>query len=84
MGHWNHRVVKRIVREFDEDVEWFGVHEVFYGLPGESEPSWTDEPISVKGESIDELRETLERMLRALDRPIIDDTEKELGTGTPD
>lgn len=74
MGHWNHRVVKRIVKDFDENVEWFGIHEVFYGLADESDASWTEEPISVEGESMDELRETLERMLRALDKPIIDGT----------
>jgi len=72
MGHWNHRVVKRIVREFDKDVEWFGIHECFYGPSDES--GWTDEPITVEGESIDELREALERMLRCLDRPVIDGT----------
>jgi hypothetical protein len=79
MGHWNHRVVRRTVMEFDQPVEWFGIHEVFYGSSDESDPGWTDEPISVEGESIDELRETLERMLRALDRPVIIDNEKEQG-----
>ena len=77
MGHWNHRVVKRIVREAGEDVEWFGIHECFYERSDESDPGWTDEPIAVGGESVDELRETLERMMRALDKPVIDDTEKE-------
>jgi hypothetical protein len=78
MSHWNHRVVKRIVREFDQDVEWVGIHEVFYSSADESDPGWTEEPISVEGETVDELRETLERMFRALDRPIIDGTEKKV------
>lgn len=72
MGIWNHRVVKRIVKECGEDTERFGIHEAFYDI--ESETLWTDEPVSVEGESIAELRETLERMLAALDKPIIDDT----------
>ena len=72
MSHWNHRVVKRMTREFDKDVEWFGIHEAFYEVGGQT--LWTDEPVTVEGESIEELRETLERMLVALDKPIIDDT----------
>lgn len=77
MGHWNHRVVRRTVIECGEPVQWYGIHECFYGLSDESDPGWTDEPIAVEGESVDELRETLERMLRALDKPIIIDNEKE-------
>lgn len=75
MGIWNHRVVRRIVRDFGEDVERLGIHEVFYDVEGET--LWTDDPVSVEGESIDELRQTLGRMLRALDHPILDDNEKE-------
>jgi hypothetical protein len=77
MGHWNHRVVRRTIIEAGKPVEWFGIHECFYGLPDESDPGWTDEPISVEGETVDELRETLERMLRALDKPVIIDNENE-------
>ena len=70
--NWNHRVVKRRVVECGEEIDWFGIHEVFYGLDGGT--AWTNEPVAVDGESVEELRETLERMLRALDTPIIDDT----------
>jgi len=73
MGHWNHRVVKRIVKDFGEDVEQLGIHEAFYGLDGEG-VAWTDEPVVVIGETVDDLRETLERMLRCLDMPVIDGT----------
>lgn len=80
MGHWNHRVVRRILIEAGEPVEWFGIHEVFYDhAQGESNPKlgWTEEPISVEGESVEELRETLVRMILALDKPVIIDNEKE-------
>jgi hypothetical protein len=68
-----------MVDDLDGKIEWFGIHEVFYGLPDESDPGWTEDAVSVEGESVDELRETLQRMLVALDRPVIvdDGDEKE-------
>lgn len=79
MGHWNHRVIRRTIVEFDEPVEWFGIHETFYGLDGETGPVWTDDATSVEGGSVQQLRETLERMIRALDKPVIIANEKEHG-----
>jgi hypothetical protein len=66
---WNHRVV----RHFSEaEGEWLGIHEAFYdGLDGEK-VLWTNDPVGVTGGSIAELRETLERMLRCLDAPILE------------
>jgi len=71
---WNHRVVKRTVTECGEPVEQFGIHEVFYDIDGPGRHAWTNEPVGVAGESIEELRETLERMLGALDEPGIGDS----------
>jgi hypothetical protein len=79
MGHWNHRVVRQI----RDGETFYGIHEVFYGLPDESDAGWTEDPISPVGETVEELRETLERMMRALDKPVIlDDDEKEQGTNS--
>jgi hypothetical protein len=64
---WNHRVV----RHFSEtEGEWLGIHEAFYGL--DDKVVWTNDPVGVTGGSIAELRETLERMLRCLDAPILE------------
>jgi hypothetical protein len=67
---WNHRVV----RKRQDGETWLGIHEVFYDLPDESGPAWTNDPIEVVGETIEELRDTLNHMLACLDKPIIDDT----------
>jgi hypothetical protein len=69
---WNHRVVRRASVVFGKPVEVLGIHEVFYGPDGGI--SWTTEPVAAEGDTLDELRETLERMLKALDQPIIDGT----------
>ena len=64
---WNHRVVRQ--RKGDET--WLGIHEAFYGDDGKL--SWTENPVDVVGETVDDLRWTLERMLAALDEPIINE-----------
>lgn len=79
MGHWNHRVVRRVYPahivvgvELPEEVE-YGVYEAYYGLGDEAEAvSITIGPTDVFGESIADLRETLQRMLRSLDAPVLD------------
>lgn len=68
MGHWNHRVVKQT----DGDETWFGIHEVFYDE--EQGTGWTENAVSVIGQSVDDLRWVLEKMLLALDKPVIEDT----------
>ena len=77
MGHWNHRVMKR-ANEHGET--WYEIHEVFYDHgQGESEPrlSWTEEAIAPVGETLEELKTELERMLRACDAPVLDYGEEE-------
>jgi hypothetical protein len=51
-----------------EDEPWYEICEVFYE---EGEPWLRTDGISVSGNNIDELRETLERMLKCLDNPIL-------------
>lgn len=72
MGHWNHRVMRH---NAGAENEYLAIHEVYYGIDeddNKDKVGWTLDPISVSGETIDELRETLERMLRALDKPIME------------
>jgi hypothetical protein len=64
--HWNHRVVRKN--------GMLAIHEVHYATPGASSGpcGTTVDPVDVHGETIEELRWTLEHMLRCLDKPIID------------
>ena len=66
---WNHRVIKK-----GKDYEYLAIHEVHYRDDG-TISSYTENPIPVIGESIEELRTVLEQMLRALDETIIDKTD---------
>jgi len=70
MSAWNHRVVRSI----EDGEEWLGIHEAFYDIDGGT--VWTESPVGVIGESIDELRETLERMLASLDKSVLGEPSK--------
>ena len=71
MSTWNHRVVA-----FDQSEHnlptWLAICEVYYDEEG-TPHSHTAGGVSVDGESIEELRTTLERMLACLDKPVIEE-----------
>ena len=71
MPYWNHRVVKE---KYLNREELFSIREchynddgTIYGYSKEARPAW--------GETIEELRWTLEHMLACLDKPILIDGE---------
>jgi len=64
---WNHRVMKHK----DGDDDFFTIHEVYYDKKGKIN-GYTSNGTSVCGNSLQELREGLERMLKSLDKEILD------------
>jgi hypothetical protein len=72
MGYWNHRVVKRMI---NNEVS-YGIHEVFYN-DDNSIYAYTDEPIQVQCESLEDLREYLQWMLNCIDKEVLVDSEVE-------
>ena len=69
MSKWNHRVVKTK----DGVDDWYSIHEVFYDKDGNVD-GMTKQPVSVGGNTIEELKWTLTKMLKSLDKDIIDET----------
>src|SRR5262249_149086 len=67
MNGWNYRVM----RHFDEEHEWFGIHEVYYEYDG-SVNDWAVEAMEPHGESPSELCRDLAMMIAALTRPVLD------------
>ena len=65
-SHWNHRVMRR---EHENSEPTYGIHEVYY-KQGKAD-MWTDDPVEVTGDDIQELKQTLERMILALEKPIL-------------
>lgn len=74
---WNHRVIKYETRNLfgDPDVG-YAIHEVFYNNDGEI-CGMTSDAVKPWGDTKEELREELLRMLAALDKPDIDLDEKD-------
>ena len=68
MKKWNYRVMRHTDAVGRTH---YAIHEAYYNDVGEV-TAWTDEPSAPFGETIEELREELERMLRALDYPVIE------------
>lgn len=63
---WNYRIVTR------DGGASYGIHEVYYHLDGTIRV-WTEEPNAPFGEDPRELREELEMMLRATERPYLEE-----------
>ena len=74
---WNYRVIKKeLSGEFGYTDTLYAIHEVHY-KDGKA-VAYSSEPINPMGETPEELREDLKRMLMALERPIFDfEKEKE-------
>ena len=70
MSSWNHRVI----RTKDEHGTYYNIHECYYNAKEDKIPfSWTENPTSpFSDEGVEGLRWTLERMLKALDVPVLE------------
>lgn len=67
MDKWNYRVVRQTGEGMGV---MYGIHEAYYD--GEKIVGVSEFPTEVWGESPEELKADLERMMLALDKPIID------------
>lgn len=67
---WNYRVVRQAHR----DEVLYGIHEAYYEKDNDG-LSWTAVPVVPVAESVEELRDVLNKMLLALERDVIVDPE---------
>lgn len=73
MSHWNHRVIKKTN---PDGLILYSIREVYYNEDG-TIFSYMEEPLSMVEETVEELKETLQRCLKSLDTPILIDGEIE-------
>lgn len=66
---WNHRVMKHDKADGDDD--WYQIHEVYYDSKRKPE-SWTVEGIAPGGNTLEDLRDELLKMLEATEKEILD------------
>ena len=65
---WNHRVMKH--EKADGDDDWYQIHEVYYDSKREPD-SWTQHGIKPGGNTLEDLRDELIRMLEATEKQIL-------------
>lgn len=68
--NWNFRVIERVKDRADGCVDVsYSIHEVYYkdGAPD----MWSVTPQAPYGETLEELREDIERMARAIEKPTL-------------
>lgn len=68
---WNYRVVRRRHEYGGKDVYTFGIHEVYYNDEGKPR-NLTVDPVTLCGQSREDVREDLELMLGAFSSPVLD------------
>ena len=72
---WNYRVVKVIPEDTSWTPHYFMICEAFYDEGKQHPHSITERSISPYGESLEELKDDLKRMLKALEAPVLNHEE---------
>lgn len=71
MGHWNHRVIVKEYTHEDGYIEkFYAIHEVYYDKNNKPE-GVTMEGIAIIGDSVEDLKKTLEQMKEACKLPVL-------------
>ena len=67
MGHWHYQVMKHTEEDKADGsiYVWYGVHEVY---PLDDGPTWTQEPVTVVSESIEDLKWQLKAILNDIEK----------------
>jgi hypothetical protein len=78
---WNYRILHRYLRSeiSPDEIEHYGIHEVYYDDDDGSICSYTEEPIPLCADSLEELKDDLLYITQAFDKPVL-----EYGKITPD
>lgn len=71
MSGWNYRVIRKKIERSDDYM--YGIHEVWYD-DNDQIDGWTDE-IAPYGESFLELKNNLNYMIKATQKPILEEKE---------
>lgn len=69
---WNHRIIKTK----DGEDDWYQIHEVYYDDNGEIN-GYTERGTIVSGNSVEDIKWTLEKMLDSLNKEIINQNKDE-------
>ena len=68
---WNFRVIRKDLPTEEGTQDWYSIQEVYYNDDGTPGAQTTD--LEITAFSIDELKSTLEKMIKCLDKPILEE-----------
>jgi len=69
---WNYRIIKRIFTMPGGRLETqYAIYEVYYGEGGDIK-AWSEVPMYVAGETLDELKDDFSRFQKAFEKPVLD------------
>lgn len=71
---WNYRIIKRIPEQGEP---YYGIFEVYYDKYRNIK-AWTTEPVTPVWEDIEDLKGSLELMLRAFEKDVLDENKIEI------
>ena len=74
---WNFRVIRKDLPTEEGTQDWYSIQEVYYNDDGTPGAQTTD--LEITGSSIDELKSTLEKMIKCLNKPILEEIFKNDG-----
>tara|TARA_Y100000034_G_scaffold75189_1_gene90334 strand:- start:261 stop:644 length:384 start_codon:yes stop_codon:yes gene_type:complete len=71
---WDYRVVRQTIEDGDE---WYSIQEVYYD-DETGKPTAQTADLQVEGDTITGIRTQLERMLKSLDEPVVDEIQNDV------
>ena len=71
---WNYRIIHRYLRSeiSPDEIEHYGIHEVYYDEGNESICGYTEEPIPLCTDSLEELKDDLLNITKAFDESVLE------------
>ena len=73
---WNYRVIKKIHKDEKYTEEYYEIHEVYYDEDGKMH-AWSENPCSMFGTSLEELKSDGGYFMEALNKPTIEVKKKD-------
>ena len=72
---WNYRLFKKKFHGHEET--YLEIHEVYYDEKGEIE-GWTENAVKPIGMDVEEVKNNLDKMLQACEKPVLEESKLEL------
>lgn len=72
---WNYRILHRLMPNAPRGAGWescFGIHEVYYNEETGAPEMCSMEPISLHGETMEELQADMDAMKKAFEKPVLE------------